>query len=42
MSTKTIWPLIGSNLTYGCEVYGFGDLSGIEKIHTDFLNEFLM
>ena len=24
-------------LTYGCEIWGFGDLSGIEKVHTDFL-----
>jgi len=26
LSIKTIWQLIGSNLTYGCEVWGFGEL----------------
>ena len=28
--------LVVSILTYGCEIWGFGDLSGIEKVHTDF------
>ena len=25
-------------LTYGCEVWGYGDLSAIKKVHTDFMN----
>lgn len=28
-------------LTYGCEVWGFGDISCIEKVHTDFLKQIL-
>ena len=28
--------LVVTILTYGCEVWGFGDLSGIEKVHTIF------
>ena len=28
-------------LTYGCEVWGFGDLSVIEKVHTDFMKRIL-
>ena len=28
-------------LTYGCEVWGFGDLSEIEKVHTDFMKHIL-
>lgn len=34
---STIVPI----LTYGCEVWGFGDLSAIERIHTDFLKYIL-
>ena len=30
---NTIIPI----LTYGCEVWGFWDLSAIEKVHTDFM-----
>ena len=26
---------------YGCEVWGFGDLSAIEKVHTDFMKYIL-
>ena len=28
-------------LTYGCEVWGLGDLSMIEKVQTDFLKHIL-
>lgn len=28
-------------MTYGCEVWGFGDLSILEKVHTDFLKYIL-
>ena len=28
-------------LTYGCEVWGFGDISCIETVHTDFLKQVL-
>ena len=28
-------------LTYGCEFWGVGDLSGIKKVHTDFLKRIL-
>ena len=28
-------------LTYGCEVWGFGDISCIETVHTDFLKQIL-
>ena len=28
-------------LTYGCENWGVGDLSGIKKVHTDFLKRIL-
>ena len=31
-----------SILTYVCEVWGFGDLSMIDKVQTDFLNIFSM
>ena len=34
---NTIIPI----LTYGCEVWGFGDLSAIEKVHTDFMKYIL-
>jgi len=30
-----------SKKTYGCEVWGFGDLSMIEKVQTDFLQHML-
>ena len=30
---STILPI----LTYGCEMWGFGDISCIENVHTDFL-----
>ena len=30
-----------SVLTYGSEVWGFGDLSSIEKVHTDFMKYIL-
>ena len=28
-------------LTYGCEIWGFGDISCIEKVHTDSLKQSL-
>ena len=28
-------------LTYGCEIWGFGDSSAIERVHTDFLKRIL-
>lgn len=34
---NTILPI----LTYGAEIWGFGDLTNIEKIHTDFLKNIL-
>ena len=34
---NTVVPL----LLYGCEIWGFGDLNCIEKIHTDFLKHIL-
>lgn len=34
---NTILPI----LTYGAEIWGYGDLSGIEKVHTDFLKYIL-
>ena len=34
---NTVLPM----LTYGCEIWNFGDISCIEKIHTDFLKQIL-
>ena len=34
---NTVLPI----LTYGCEIWGFGDISCIEKVHTDFLKRIL-
>ena len=34
---NTVLPI----LTYGCEIWGFGDISCIEKVHTDFLKQIL-
>ena len=28
-------------LSHGCEVWGFGDLTDIEKVHTDFMKYIL-
>ena len=33
---KLFHNLVVPILTYGCGVWGFGDLSGIDKVHTDF------